>query len=68
MPDQPLSEINDIQALVKNKQKESDVLEYKEEVSGNDKQKKQFSKAVSAMANTNAVSYTHLTLPTIHLV
>lgn len=45
--------IEDIQILVDNKQKESLILEYKQELAGNDKEKKEISKDVAAIANTS---------------
>jgi len=49
-----ISQINeeDIQILIDNQEKESSILEYKQELIGNDKEKKEISKDISAMANT----------------
>jgi len=54
MFNKPISQIEEkeIQALVDGEQKESLILEYKREVSGTDKEKKELSKDISAMANT----------------
>ena len=43
----------DIQFLVENEQKESVILEYKETISGNDRDKKELPKDISAIANTD---------------
>lgn len=50
----PLSQIeeSDIQALVDNEQKESVALEFKQELSGSDREKKEIPKDISAIANT----------------
>lgn len=51
----PISQIteSDIQTLVDNHQKESSILEYKQEVTGSDHEKKEIAKDVSAIANTD---------------
>lgn len=51
----PVSKIEeqDIQLLVDNEQKESVILEYKENVSNTDKEKRELPKDISAMANTD---------------
>jgi predicted HTH transcriptional regulator len=50
----PLSHIeeSDVQALVDNGQKESVALEFKQELSGSDREKKELPKDISAIANT----------------
>ncbi|MCK5475455.1 MAG: ATP-binding protein [Candidatus Pacebacteria bacterium] len=54
MFNKPISQLNleDIQILIDNQEKESLILEYKQELTGNDKEKKEISKDVSAIANT----------------
>ncbi len=54
MFNKPTSQLNeeDLQALVDNKERESSILEYKQEISGTDHEKKEIAKDVSAMANT----------------
>lgn len=49
----PIFQLNqeDVQALIDNKERESSILEYKQEISGTDHEKKEISKDVSAMAN-----------------
>ena len=50
----PVSQLNEenIQTLIDNKERESSILEYKQEISGTDHEKKEISKDISAMANT----------------
>lgn len=48
----PQIEEKDIQALVETQQKESVILEFKEDISGSEKEKREISKDISAMANT----------------
>ncbi len=54
MFNKPIAQLKeeDIQALVDNKERESSILEYKQEISGTDREKKEISKDISAMANT----------------
>ena len=54
MFNKPISQIEekDIQTLVDTEQKESSILEYKREIAGTDKEKKELSKDISAIANT----------------
>jgi len=54
MFNKPISQLNeeDFQALIDNKERESSILEYKQEISGTDHEKKEISKDISAMANT----------------
>jgi hypothetical protein len=54
MFNRPVSQLGeeDIQTLIDNKERESSILEYKQEVSGTDHEKKEISKDISAMANT----------------
>lgn len=54
MFNKPISQLNeeDLQSLIDNKERESSILEYKQEISGTDHEKKEISKDVSAMANT----------------
>ena len=49
----PVNQLNesDIQALVDNGEKESSILEFKQEISGSDHEKKEIAKDVSAIAN-----------------
>ncbi len=50
----PFSQISEdsIQTLIDNKERESSILEYKQEITGSEHEKKELSKDVSAMANT----------------
>jgi hypothetical protein len=54
MFNKPLSQIEekDIQTLVDTQQKESVILEFKEEISGSEKEKREIPKDISAIANT----------------
>lgn len=54
MFNKPISQLNeeDIQDLIDNKERESSILEYKQEILGTDHEKKEISKDISAMANT----------------
>ncbi|MDD4661860.1 MAG: ATP-binding protein [Candidatus Pacebacteria bacterium] len=54
MFNKPISQLteDDLQSLIDNKERESSILEYKQEISGTDHEKKEISKDVSAMANT----------------
>jgi len=54
MFNKPISQLteDDLQVLIDNKERESSILEYKQEISGTDHEKKEISKDVSAMANT----------------
>jgi hypothetical protein len=54
MFNKPVSQLDeeDIQTLIDNKERESSILEYKQEVSGTDHEKKEISKDISAIANT----------------
>lgn len=54
MFNKPISQLNeeDLQALIDNKERESSILEYKQEIAGTDHEKKEISKDISAMANT----------------
>lgn len=51
----PISQLNedDVQTLVDNTEKESLILEYKKEIHGTDNEKKELSKDITAMANTD---------------
>ena len=53
MFNKPVSKLNeeDIKVLVDNKERESSILEFKQELSGTDHEKKEISKDISAMAN-----------------
>lgn len=53
MFNKPVSQLTeeDIQSLVDNKERESSVLEFKQEISGTDREKKEIAKDISAMAN-----------------
>ncbi|MFA7654335.1 MAG: ATP-binding protein [Candidatus Magasanikbacteria bacterium] len=55
MFNKPISQLNesDIQSLIDNKEKESLVLEFKQEITGTDHEKKEISKDISAMANAD---------------
>jgi hypothetical protein len=50
----PISQLleEDIQTLIDNAERESSILEYKQQVSGTDHEKKELAKDISAMANT----------------
>lgn len=54
MFNKPLSQIEekDIQALIDTQQKESVILEFKEQISGSEKEKREIPKDISAIANT----------------
>ena len=54
MFNKPASQLNidDIQALVDNQERESSILEYKQELTGMEHEKKEIAKDVSAMANS----------------
>ena len=54
MFNKPVSQLTeeDFQSLVDNKERESSILEYKQEISGTDHEKKEISKDISAMANS----------------
>jgi len=54
MFNKPVSQLNeeDLKALIDNRERESSILEYKQEISGTDHEKKEISKDISAMANT----------------
>ncbi len=54
MFNKPISQLKeeDLQALIDNKERESSILEYKQEISGTDHEKKEISKDISAIANT----------------
>lgn len=54
MFNKPVLQLNeeDIQTLINNKERESLILEYKQEIFGTDHEKKEISKDISAMANT----------------